>query len=426
MAASVQVATRDPRNDPFHKIHKLYQTANQHFIGNDIADLYQETKVFIYEFYYEYVEFIIELPRRKRSRRGEKYKGQGRTNQIVKTNAQLQNVPNEKIVMKPLTPPASAPVPIDWAVNIYLMYFKDIEKMIKEKIEQTVDQCSQNNLLCLEALTENLKEFLQKLGNLYHGETIIQSAIAKDQQFQEILDCADRLQDILDKLSDSQITEILDSTEHVIKPTQDQLLASILGFSEDLVTYLEESDNYYSSEQLVLDYLQDKEEEIEDQEFFSWEDSFKKLGFTEIKSKILGELADSNPFSSHETPVQWASRYVEEEFNYNILLSSLKNENIWNSNKAIDLEYEIPTNVANDPVMIKVVNKKMMGLEALNKENFFVDYLSQKQMPMEGITYWFHGTTHDSAKNIVREGIDVTRGKQKLDFSDGAGFYLTR
>ena len=234
-------------------------------------------------------------------------------------------------------------------------------------------------------LYENLKEFLQKLGNLYHGETIIQSAIAKDQRFQEILDCTDRLQNILDKLTDSQITEILDSNEHVIKPTQDQLLASILGFSKDLVTYLEESDNYYSNEQLVLDFLQDKEEEIEDQEFFSWEDSFKKLGFTEIKSKILGELADANPFSSHETPAQWAFRHIEQEFKYNILLSNFNHENNWNKNHEIDAEYDIPTSVDEDVVIVKETEREESNLEDYSisvpsERKEVIQYLNEKRI----------------------------------------------
>ena len=430
---AAQVAIWDPRNDPFYKIKKLYQTARQHFLENDITELHQATlgpfknqaTNVIIEFYFQ-VEFIIEPLKKRRSRR-RRSKGQGRTNQLVKTNAQAQNFPYNQILMKPLTPPATTNVPIDWAVNIFLMYFKDIEKMIKEKINKTIDELSEDNLICIEALTKDLEEFLHKLGKLYHEETIVQSAFTKNQQFQEILDCTDRLQSILDRLIESDATEILDSLDNdVIKPSQDQYLASILGFDQELVTYFEESDNYYSDEQLVLDFIQDKDEETQDQEFTSWEDAFKKLGFTEIKSKILGELAIANPYSSHETPAQWASRYIEEEFNTNILLSSSRNENIWNSNKTIDFEYEIPTNVANNPVKIKVINKKLLGIEALNRDKFFADYLAQKQIPMEGITYWFHGTTHDFAKNIIREGIKVEKGKKKLDFSDDMGFYLTR
>jgi hypothetical protein len=62
----------------------------------------------------------------------------------------------------------------------------------------------------------------------------------------------------------------------------------------------------------------------------------------------------------------------------------------------------------------------------LHQDKFFTDYLRQDQNPIGGVTYWFHGTDRESALNIIKEGIDVRRGKEGLDFSDGAGFYLTR
>ena len=37
-------------------------------------------------------------------------------------------------------------------------------------------------------------------------------------------------------------------------------------------------------------------------------------------------------------------------------------------------------------------------------------------------TPFFHGTNHESALNILQEGIDITRGGQRLDFSDGEDF----
>ena len=40
-------------------------------------------------------------------------------------------------------------------------------------------------------------------------------------------------------------------------------------------------------------------------------------------------------------------------------------------------------------------------------------------------TLFFHGTSHESALNILQVGIDITRDGQRLDFSDGKGFYIT-
>ena len=40
-------------------------------------------------------------------------------------------------------------------------------------------------------------------------------------------------------------------------------------------------------------------------------------------------------------------------------------------------------------------------------------------------TPFFHGTNHESALSILQKGIDITCGGQRLDFSDGEGFYIT-
>ena len=47
--------------------------------------------------------------------------------------------------------------------------------------------------------------------------------------------------------------------------------------------------------------------------------------------------------------------------------------------------------------------------------------------PVEGDKYdiYYHGTTARRAKVILEDGIHLSSGGQKLDFSDGGGFYLT-
>lgn len=39
---------------------------------------------------------------------------------------------------------------------------------------------------------------------------------------------------------------------------------------------------------------------------------------------------------------------------------------------------------------------------------------------------FFHGTSHESAQDIIEGEIDLRRGAQKQDFSDGDGFYLSK
>ena len=206
---------------------------------------------------------------------------------------------------------------------------------MREQIEKTANDICEENLKDLETLTEELDSFLQKLRALYHEENLAKALNDDNPLFQEILQSTDRLQFILEKLEDSNIPDLLDENDD-LKPTKNQYLASILGFDEDLIQFLDKSDNYYSDEQLVLEFIEKKENEFQDEKFNSWEEAFRSLGFTPIKSKILGKLADENPYSTHETPGQWACRHVEQEFKYNILLSSLSYHN-WNTTNAIDI-----------------------------------------------------------------------------------------
>ena len=84
--------------------------------------------------------------------------------------------------------------------------------------------------------------------------------------------------------------------------------------------------------------------------------------------------------------------------------------------------FTYPTN----EVEIPCINLENIAQDDLAKNEFFARYLAQNRKPMEQVTYWFHGTDRESARIIIQQGIDVDKGKSQLDFSDGAGFYLTR
>ena len=428
------VAVMNPvKINPFSKIQKLYETANQKIVKYDITDI---TDKITFTITLEQLQFFsippppppsTQLTHKKKSKL-KKLKGPQRKNQLVKNNTQVQ-VPysNQMAIPIPIPNP-----PIDWNLDLALLliYFKKVEEKVNQQIRNTTENLSQDNLERLETLTSNLEDFLEKLGRFYHEENVAQSTFFEHPQFQEILECTDRLQLVLDELEDSQIPEILKS--QTIKPNKFQYLAAILGFEEELATFLIESDNYYSDEQLILQFIEGKEQALLDiEEFNTWDEAFQKLGFTQVKAKILSDLADENPFSSHESPAKWAFRHIEQEFKYNILLSNLNSENDWNQTNAIDVEYKIPTSVDEDPIFMKAVDKFKLTKEELLEEGslengFFTDYLRQEQNPIDGVTYWFHGTDHGSALSIIRDGIDVTKGNKELDFSDGAGFYLTR
>ena len=75
---------------------------------------------------------------------------------------------------------------------------------------------------------------------------------------------------------------------------------------------------------------------------------------------------------------------------------------------------------------MRAIDKFKLPDDEMRADPWYEEYLHQKDHPMNEVKYWFHGTDHDSAKNIVTKGIDIERGRPGLDFSDSNGFYLTR
>ena len=77
--------------------------------------------------------------------------------------------------------------------------------------------------------------------------------------------------------------------------------------------------------------------------------------------------------------------------------------------------------------VVKVINVDKFGLarkcyRTQNQvENAFPDSLEDDEFEV-----FFHGTSHESAEDIIEGGIDLGKGARKRDFSDGDGFYLNK
>ena len=114
-------------------------------------------------------------------------------------------------------PPLPTPPP-NWHLTLYLMYFKKVQESVNDNIRNATDELSKENLMKLQALTEELSSFLQELGKFYHEENVADSTFPEHPQFLEILVCTDRLQQTLDQLEESEIPKLLRSEP--IKPTK--------------------------------------------------------------------------------------------------------------------------------------------------------------------------------------------------------------
>ena len=144
MASSGDVAILNTVHTPFGKIHKLYRTANQKIVKNDVTEIKidpPEVQVRVrVTAEYQMIDSPPPLPApQKKKLKGKKHKkekGLERKNNLVPMNeTQLQpaHTPNlGGTLFMQYTPP------IDWQVNVFLLYFGDIFKTLEKRINEKI------------------------------------------------------------------------------------------------------------------------------------------------------------------------------------------------------------------------------------------------------------------------------------------------
>ena len=86
-------------------------------------------------------------------------------------------------------------------------------------------------------------------------------------------------------------------------------------------------------------------------------------------------------------------------------------------------DYEVPSEGNEDNKVIKIMNVDRPG-----RRNKIYMNDQPENFPMslsnDNFEFFVHGTDHDRAKTIIEEGILLSKGAERQDFSDGTGFYL--
>ena len=149
-------------------------------------------------------------------------------------------------------------------------------------------------------------------------------------------------------------------------------------------------------------------------------ESFQHLGFTRFRAQSLAGLIQENPTSDHQTLLYIAKRYIARHQHSSILFCKNSEQNGASANASATIKTD-PRGDDN-PVEIPVVPVDEEEIEQNEIINF---YKTQSKDKLEETTFWFHGTSKESAMNIAAKGVNLKRGGERGDFSDGAGFYLT-
>ena len=156
------------------------------------------------------------------------------------------------------------------------------------------------------------------------------------------------------------------------------------------------------------------------------------IGFDPLSTTVKTIMARSSKRNTqcHIAACEWAEIFIQDEFRYNPLLSSLY---LWQFPFRSDLTdswFQLPPITDDkesendpDPCLVNIMNfvtKESQSSKDIHSK--LDDFLRQSN----GTTVLYHGTDHHSAVSILLEGIDLNAGRLNRDFSSRSGFYLTK
>ena len=231
-------------------------------------------------------------------------------------------------------------------------------------------------------------------------------------------------------------TEFL-TTEHKLKLNNETgtcadtvRVCSCLGLRFDFLDHLGNFSrrirNHRSIRDWIVKFLWENYESLRfDEKGSLTKELLLAIGF-ESTSSIETVLTRSlvGNMQQHLEAWEWAAIFVEDEFKYNLLLSSQVEKFPFQCNSTDASFQKSQNNSLNEdegPVKIRNVSVEKSAMH--EKTGSILSELCKEQ---DQYTVYFHGTDQDSAKDILQRGVDLTTGRQRRDFSSGLGFYVTK
>ena len=212
--------------------------------------------------------------------------------------------------------------------------------------------------------------------------------------------------------------------------TEDDVLCSVLGLCDEFAERLRYLDidmrQHKSDMYFLLCFMKERYESLDVEDLSDRVKCLQKIGFTESRSNVIANWIAEQPFPEHRSLLAWAEIYIENLFKYDIFL----NDNVCKfpyEESCIDrwFSVNVPSGERrNSPsVRVPVINTTSEEAAAGNIEEKISVFNRERARPREKL--YFHGTDHNSAKNILEKGISLGSGAKKCDFSHGDGFYVT-
>ena len=217
--------------------------------------------------------------------------------------------------------------------------------------------------------------------------------------------------------------------------SQTARLCSLLGLKLDFLDYLEEMPReqrgHREESEWVKIFMEEKIEKLDSTVKHSLTvDLLERIGFDPFSSAVEIIMARSQAGSgeNHVEASELAQLFIEDEFKYNPLLSTRTSKFPFPSsitNKWVPLPHTIPKEETQSNInlsSVKIMNLVTKESHAYSKARAAISAM----MPKDDKTIaLYHGTDHQSARQILVRGIYLNAGRQKRDFTCGKGFYLT-
>ena len=208
---------------------------------------------------------------------------------------------------------------------------------------------------------------------------------------------------------------------------------SILGLQHDLLDGIEQMPPEQYNHRTLYEWIERSlEENIEDldsvDENTLTPQLLASIGFDPSSEAVKSIIERSSKASmqQHIESCEWAQIFIADEFKYNPLLSPSSQRFPFKSSKTNEWFYLDENEAHERKHSCDISRVKLMNLET--KE--WLSKNTQKNLlkdDSEDHIFLFHGTDHQSAKNILSvRGIYLNAGRQKRDFSCGKGFYLSK
>ena len=299
-------------------------------------------------------------------------------------------------------------------------------KVLLKTVDQILDE-DKNHLGEEEEKLQELREHLLKLNNfldcvLLHHSNL--SCKLPPRLVENIKHTTKKIYKLIMHLESTKLKTLVPAC----MITEDDVLCSVLGlcdeFAERLRNLDQEIRQHKDDMYFLFCFMKERYESLSIEDLSDGAKCLQKIGFTENRSNVISKWIAEQPFPEHRSLLAWAEIYLENHFKYDIFL----NNNVskfpyketcvgeWFNVDVAD------SDECEDNVSVPVINTTTEKEAAGNIQKKICDF-EMKSTSNEKV--YFHGTDHNSAQDILVNGISLSKGAQKCDFSDGDGFYVT-